>query len=98
MLEEDHRVVVPDGRGEQALGVVGGRRGDHDQAGDVREPRLEALRMLRGEAHARARHRQHRDRQLRRAAEHEAHLRHLVGDLVHALADEVHEHQVDDRT
>ena len=53
--------------------------------------------MLRGHVHAGARHGDHRDRQLRRAAEHVAHLRHLVGDLVHALAHEIHEHDVDHR-
>ena len=54
LLEEDHRVVVLDRRGEQALGVVRVRRHHDDEAGDVGEERLEALRVLRAEAHAAA--------------------------------------------
>ncbi len=53
--------------------------------------------MLRGEARAGAGHREHGDRQRRTAAEHKTHLRHLIGDFVHTLAQEVHEHDVDDR-
>ena len=94
---DEHRIVVARGRDDAALDVVRRRRHHDLQTGQVREPRFEALRVLRGEARAGARHREHRDRQRRAAAEHEAHLRHLVGDFVHALAEEVHEHDVDDR-
>jgi len=48
VLDEHHRVLVADGRLEQALGVVGGRRHHHFQAGDVGEPGLQRLRVLGG--------------------------------------------------
>ena len=48
-LDEDHRVVVADGRLQQALGV-GGRRGPHHlEPGHVVEVRLHRLRVLGGE-------------------------------------------------
>ena len=50
LLEEDHRVLSPDRRGEEALRVVGAR-GHHDhEAGKMREERFEALRVLGAEA------------------------------------------------
>ena len=54
LLEEDHGVVVLDRRREQALRVERVRRHHDDEARDVREQRLQALRVLRAEAHAAA--------------------------------------------
>ncbi len=45
MLAEDHRVGVADRRLEQHLGVFGGGRADHLEAGHVGEPGLGVLRM-----------------------------------------------------
>ena len=54
--------------------------------------------MLGRQAHAGAGHGEHGDGQGGCAAEHVAHLGELVGHLVHALPEEVHEHEVDDGT
>src|SRR5581483_11872907 len=97
VLEEDHGVVVADGRGEQPLRVGGRRRHDDLQAGDVREPRLERLRVLRGVATAGAALRAHDHRYARLPAEHEAVLRGLMHELVHREAREVDVHELDDR-
>ena len=92
----EHRIVVPRRGDQETLGVIGrGRRNDL-QARQVAEPRFQALGVLRGQVPAAPGHGYHRDGQLGGAAEHVAHLGHLVGDLVHALAHEVHEHDVDD--
>ena len=46
LLQHDDRVGVVDRGQQQALGVVGGRRHDDLEAGHVREPGLQALRVL----------------------------------------------------
>jgi hypothetical protein len=98
LLEEDHRVVVLDRDSEQPLRVVrvGGHRDDEPR--DVREERLEALRVLRAEPHAAAGDHPQDERQIRRAAHHEPELRGLVEDLVERDAGEVGELELDDRS
>ena len=93
MLQKDHGVVVADGADEQALGVGrGGGNADLD-AGNVHEPRFQALRMLGRRAHARALgHAQHHGH-LGLAAEHVVHFSGLVKELVHGHADKVHKHE-----
>ena len=97
LLEEDHRVVVPDRRGEQPLRVerTGGHR-DHE-ARDVREQGLQALRVLRSEPDAAARDHPDHERDARRPAHHESELRGLIHDLVEGDGGEVRELQLDDR-
>ncbi len=95
-MNEDHRAVVADGGDEQALGVVGVGGHDHLQAGHVAEPGLEAARVLGRAAAVDARVGGHDDGQRGLAAEHVLHLRHLVDDLVHGHAHEVHDHDLDD--
>ena len=75
--------------------TVGGH--DDPQARDVGEHRLEALRVLGAGAAARAGLGAEDDRALQRAAGHVGQLRRLVEDRVQADADEVHEHDLDDR-
>ena len=81
---------------EQALRVVRGRRHRDDEARDVREERLEALRVLRAEPDAAARDHPDHERDARRPAHHEPELRGLVHDLVEGDAGEVRELQLDD--
>ena len=82
---------------EQALGVV--RRGGHDnfQAGNMAEPGVQALAMLRGRAARRAQRRAQDHRHFKLAAGHVVNLRRLVDHLIHRQRDEIAEHDVDDR-
>ena len=97
VLDEDDRVRVLDRGPQQAVGVGRRRRHDDGQAGDVREQRLEALRVLAARRAAGAELRAHGQRHLRGAAGHERQLRGLVEQLVEADAEEVEVHQLDDR-
>src|SRR5262252_440346 len=54
VLEEHHRIRVADRRGEQSLRVGGSRGRNHLDARDRHRPVLDALRVLRPEARARA--------------------------------------------
>ena len=65
--------------------------------GDVREQRLEALRVLAARRAPGAELRPHGQRHLRGAAGHERQLRGLVEQLVETDAEEVEVHQLDDR-
>ena len=82
MLDEDHRVVVADRGGQKPLGV-GGRRGHRDeQAGNVQEHRLQAVRVRRAELVAGAlRHADHQ-RHGHLPAEHVADVGGVVDDLI----------------
>ena len=68
MLKEDNRVVVLDTGGQQALGIMSGGRHHDLEAGDVREQRFEALRMLRPLAPATPDHHAYRQRHAMGAA------------------------------
>ncbi len=98
VLDEDDGVLVADRGLQQALGV-GGRGGNGDeQAGDVQEHRLQAVRM--GWAELMACALGHADHQRHRhlAAEHVANVRRAVDDLVERQQREVDRHQLDDRS
>jgi hypothetical protein len=82
LLEEDHRIVVLDAGDQQSLGVVRVRRHDHFEAGDVREPGMQALRMLRALAPAAADQHADGQRYLGLPAEHVVPLGGLVADLL----------------
>ena len=97
VLEEDHRVVVPDRRREQALGVGRGGRHHALQPRHVREHRIVAAGVLAGGSEAGADHRPDHHRHLCLASEHVAELGALVEDLVHAHAEEVDEHELGHR-
>ena len=90
-------IVVADRLGQQALRLVGVRRQHDLQPRNVREDRIEALRVLRGGAEAGAVHGADDERGHRLAAEHVAELCRLIEDLVEADAHEVDEHQLNDR-
>ena len=96
MLDDQHRIVVADGRLEHAFGVVG--RGGHDdlEAGDVGVHGLKHLRVLRAALRAAAaRHADH-DGKRGLAAEHVAELGEAVDDLVAGEQAEVDGHQFGD--
>ena len=98
VFEKHHRVVVADGRFQQALGVVGRRRHHHLQSGNVAEPGVQRLRMLRGRAARGAQRGSHHQRRFPLAARHVMNLGGLVHHLVHGEPDEIAEHDVDHRT
>ena len=97
MLAEDHRIVVADRLDQQALGVIGVRRADDLQPGNMGEERGQHLRMLGRGAEAGADHGADDHRRLGLAAEHVFELGGLVEDLVEADAHEVDEHEFGDR-
>ena len=97
VLEEQHRVVVPDRRAQEPLGVVGRGR-DHDlEPRDVGEERLHGLRVVQGAVNAAAErgadHHRHRVPPQRAVA----HPRRLGHDLVEGREDEVGELDLGDR-
>ena len=97
MLEEDHRIVVADGRFEQALRVSRVRGGDDLDAGDALEPGAMDLGVHGAEAatgtHGRADH----QRNARLLVRHVPELRRLIDKAVHRQGHEVAEHDLDDR-
>ena len=97
VLQEDHRVVVPDRRLQQALAVRRGVGRDHLQTGHVVEPRLQGLAVLRRLAAARADGHPDDQRHVHLAAEHIAHFCRHIHDLVHGQGDPVAEHDLHHR-
>ena len=97
MLEDQDGVGLGEGR-EQEPARVGRRRGrEHREAGDVRVPALEAVRVLRRELPAGAgRHADH-ERHAELAARHVPERRRVVDDLVERQQAEVDRHHLDDR-
>ncbi len=97
MLDEDDGVLVADRRLQQALGV-GGRGGHGDeQAGDVQEQRLQAVRVRRPQLVAGALGHAHDERHADLAAEHVVDVGRVVDDLVEREQREVDRHQLDHR-
>ena len=94
VLKVHDGVVVVDGREHEAQGVLRAGGVDDLQAGDVGQPGLEALGVLRRGARARARGQADDHGHGNLAAEHIAHLGGLVDELVHADGEEVAEHQL----
>ena len=97
VFEEDHRVVVADGALHQPFGVVGRGRHDDFQAGDVAQPGVQALGMLRRRAAPRAHRRAQDHRHFELAAGHVVNLGRLIDHLVHGQRDEIAEHDVHHR-
>ncbi len=89
VLEENHRVVIADGRFDQPLGIVRRRRRHHFQTGRAHEPHLRVLRVKRAAVNAAARRRAHHDRHGRVPAI--AALGGEVDNLVEAAGDEIGE-------
>ncbi len=97
VLDEDHRVVVADGRLEQTLGVCGVRRHGDQQAGHVEVECLEAVRVRRAELVAGALGHTDDQRHADLAAEHVVDVGGRVDDLVEREQGEVDRHQLDHR-
>jgi hypothetical protein len=86
ILDHEHRVVIADGRLQEAL-RVGGRAGcDHLQSRRMGEEHLEALRVLRGQLVSGAVGGADDERATDRAAEHVADLGCVVDHLIRAVA------------
>src|SRR5438552_12192710 len=97
-LDEDDRIVVADGRLQQALGVHR-RGGAHDlQPRHVVEVHLHRLRVLRGELVRGAARPADHDRHVVLAARHVVQLRGRVDDLVQGEQREVEGHHLDHGT
>ncbi len=97
VLEEDHRIGIAHRRRHQADHVARIRRRHDLEARNHHAPVLDALRMLRAEARARAVAGAHHQRALELAVRHVAALRKLVGDVVEAHREEIREHDLGDR-
>ena len=89
VLEVEDRVRILDRADQQALGVLGRRRADALEAGDVRERRLRVLRVERAAGEAAARRQPHDDRHRRAGAV--ALLRRDGDEVVPGAGDEVRE-------
>ena len=97
VLEDEHRIGLLECGEQQALGV-GDRRGRHDlDAGDVRVPHLERVRVLRRELAPAAGCHPHDERHAELAAGHVPQRRGVVEDLVEGEQAEVDGHHLDDR-
>ncbi len=96
-LEEDDRVIVFDGRDQQALGIVGIARHHHFHAADVREDGLGTLRVRLATANAAAAGRADHDRRGEIAGAAITDARELARDLVHRRVDVVGELDLGDR-
>ena len=97
VLEEDHRVVAPDGRAQQAVGVKRRARADDAQAGAVREQRRAGLRVVDGAADVAAVRRAHHHRGREQVVGAPAHGRQLVAQLHVRGPDVVEELDLDHR-
>jgi hypothetical protein len=97
MLDEDHRIVVGDGRQQQAVTIGRIGRHHHLDPGRVAKPGFQEVGMLAAILEAGAGHGADDHRHMGLAAGHEAQLGGMVGDLVHADADEIHQHDFDHR-
>jgi hypothetical protein len=89
VLEENHRVVIAHGGLDEPLGVVGGGRRHHFQAGRAHEPHLGILRVERAAVNAAAGGRAHHHGHGRAPAI--AALGGEIDDLVEAAGDEIGE-------
>ncbi len=98
VLDEDHGVLVADGALQQALGVGGGGGHGDEQAGDVQEQRLEAVRVGGPELVPGALGHAHDERHAGLAGEHVVDVRGVVDDLIEGEQGEVDRHQLDDGT
>ena len=97
VFEKDHRIRVAHRRRQQPDDVARVRRRDDLQAGDHHAPVLDALRMLRAEARARAVAGAHHQRAFDLAVRHVTAFWKFIGDVVEAHRKEVREHDLGDR-
>src|SRR6185437_4636433 len=97
VFQQDHGIIVADRGGEQALGVGWGGRSEHFEAGYVRVPDLQVLRVGGGQLLSAttwsADHQRHADL----TAERRVHLRRMVDDLIDSQQAEVDGHDLHDR-
>ena len=97
VLDEDHRIVVFNGRDQHSLGV-GGESRHHDlEAGEICKQRLKALRVLGALAPAAPDHHTNDQRHLVLAIADVRSLRGVVHDLLECEQRELHTMKADDR-
>ena len=97
VFEEDHGIVVADSAFEQTLGIVGRGGNDDFQSGNMAQPGVQALAVLRGGAARGAEGCPQDHRHFEFAAGHVVDLGSLIHELVHRQCDEVAEHDVHHR-
>ena len=97
VVEEDHRVVVADRRGHQALRVRGRRGNDDLETRDAHEHAVDRARVLSGPAGGEAVARLEHERHLHLPGGHGVEAGSLVHDLVHGDEHELRHVQLDDR-
>ena len=97
MLEDHDGVGIGERRREHPSRIVDGRRRNHRDAGNVRVPVLETVRMLGGELPPGARCHPDHQRYVELAARHVPVERRRVDDLVEREQAEVDRHHLDDR-
>ncbi len=95
-LKKDHRVVVPDGRLEQPLAVVGHGGRDDLEAGDVGVERLRGVGVGRPKLSGRPVGATEDDWDIELAARHVAHVGRVVDNLIEGHEREVERHELDD--
>jgi len=97
VFDEEHRVVVADGRLEHPLGVVGGAGHGHVQAGEVGEDHFWGVGVRRAKLLAAAGRRADDQRDGKLPVEHVADFGRVVDDGVHGQEGEVDRHDLGDR-
>ena len=105
VFEDDHRPIVANRGSRQSFGIIGSRRNDHFETGNMSQDGIQCLGMLRPGATAvgavvataRAVSGANYQREVHLTAHHVMHLSSLVHNLVVAAADQVDEHHLDDR-
>ena len=97
LLEEEDRIVVANGSGEQSFDIGRGRRRHDFDSGNRHSPVLDRLGMLRAEPRAAAIGRAHHQRHVHLATGHIAGFRHLIDDDVPAHGEEIGKHDLGDR-
>src|SRR5207244_3565302 len=92
VLQENDRVVISYGGTQQALGIGRSGRGHDFEAGDMREPDLQILRVRSGELLPTAAWSANHKRDGTLSPEHGVDFSGVVHDLVHCQDDEVDSH------
>src|SRR5260370_29847056 len=97
MLQEHHRIDLPNSRFEESFGVGGGRRDHPPQAGGMEKVSLQALAVLRSELMPAALRCSNDYRHCGLTTEHIVYLGRTIDYLIHREQREVYSHQLDYR-
>src|SRR5258708_18120415 len=97
MLQEHHRIDLPNSSFEQSFGIGRGGRNHHAEAGGVEKVCLQALAMLRAELMPTALRRANDYRHCGLTTKHIVYLGRTIDYLIHREQREVYSHQLDYR-